>query len=233
MRMTLLIHILAGGLGLVSGFTALYAAKGDRLHRKSGMLFVYVMLTMSLTGALIAAMRGTESSVIAGLLTAYLVITGLTTVRPVGAASRWLDPGLMAMALAVGLVSVTLGFETLATPTGRMDGIPAVIFFKFGAVALLAGVSDLRRIRSGVLQGGPRIARHLWRMCFALYVASVSFFLGQADELPKALQIPALLAIPALLPLVVMLYWLRRVRRGGGSRRMMAARQEAPGATSQ
>ena len=44
--MTLLVHILAGGLALVFGYVALYAAKGATLHRKSGMLSVYAMLTM-------------------------------------------------------------------------------------------------------------------------------------------------------------------------------------------
>jgi hypothetical protein len=37
--MTLLpIHITAGALGIVSGFVALFALKGARLHRKSGVL---------------------------------------------------------------------------------------------------------------------------------------------------------------------------------------------------
>ena len=33
-----------------------------------------------------------------------------------------------------------------------------------------------------------RIARHLWRMCFAFFIATGSFFLGQQDILPKAVQ---------------------------------------------
>jgi len=41
-----LLHIVAGLLGLVSGAVALYALKGARLHRQSGMLFVYAMVTM-------------------------------------------------------------------------------------------------------------------------------------------------------------------------------------------
>ncbi|MEA2563949.1 MAG: hypothetical protein QOH06_5453 [Acidobacteriota bacterium] len=212
--MTLLVHIVAGGLGLIFGFVALYAAKGARLHRKSGMLFVYAMVTMGITGAVIAALRGVESSVIAGLLTAYLVITALTTMRPASSGSRRLDLGAMLMALALGLTSVTLGYEALTggNENGKRDGVPPVMFFIFGAVALLASVGDLRMMRSSGLQGAPRLARHLWRMCFALWIAASSFFLGQADEFPKALQIPGLLAIPAFLPLLVMFYWLWRVR---------------------
>ncbi len=210
--MILLIHILAGGLGLVAGAVALSAAKGATLHRKSGILFVYAMVTMSLTGALIAALRGIEINALAGLLAAYLVITALTTVRPPAAWSHWLDLGAMLVALAVGLISVMLGFELLVSGEGSRHGVPIPILFIFGAVGLSASISDIRMIRSGGIRGARRLARHLWRMCFALFIASGSFFLGQADEIPEPLRITALLAILALAPLLVMLYWLWRVR---------------------
>src|SRR5687768_9335419 len=93
-----------------------------------------------------------------------------------------------------------------------MDGLPPFPFFMFGLVALVAAVGDVRMIRAGGVQGSSRLVRHLWRMCWALWVAAASFFLGQADEFPAALRIPALLAVPPLTPLVVMLYWLWRVR---------------------
>ncbi|HEY8796026.1 MAG TPA: hypothetical protein VIM15_13895 [Gemmatimonadaceae bacterium] len=70
-------------------------------------------------------------------------------------------------------------------------------------------------IRSGglaSLRGAPRLARHLWRMCFALFIATMSFFLGQAKVIPKPIRIPALLALPVLAVLLTMLYWLWRVR---------------------
>jgi peptidoglycan/LPS O-acetylase OafA/YrhL len=151
--------------------------------------------------------------VIAGVTTCYLVTTALTAVRrPVGW-SRRLDVVLMLLALGVGLTSVALGFDTMASPTGRReDGLPPFPFFMFGVVGLVAGVGDIRMIRSGGLQGAPRLARHLWRMCWALWVAAASFFLGQADEFPVALRRPALLAVPVLVPLAALLYWMWRVR---------------------
>lgn len=212
--MTLVVHVLAGGLGLVSGFVALYAAKGARLHRKSGMLFVYAMLTMCVAGVAMAAGRGVAPAVNipVGVLTAYLVITSLTTVRPPAAGSRWLDLGAMLVALAVGLVDLAFGFEALASADGTRDGIPAYPFFMFGAVGLLASAGDFRLLRSGTLKGAPRLARHLWRMSFALFIAALSFFIGQAKVIPKPVRIPALLALPVLAVLVTMFYWLWRVR---------------------
>jgi len=209
---TLFVHIAAGSLGILAGFVALYAAKGAALHRKSGMVFVYAMLTMAVTATAIAALRGIETSVAGGLLTAYMVLTALTAVRPAAAGRRWLDLGAMLVALAVGLIDVMWGLESVARGESTRNGGPVPMLFVFGAIALAASASDVRVIRSGGLQRASRLARHVWRMCFALFIASASFFLGQAKHFPQSLRIPALLAIPALLPLVAMAYWLWRLR---------------------
>jgi uncharacterized membrane protein len=220
----ILVHIVAGSLGILSGFVALFTPKGSTLHRRSGLLFVYVMVTMALSGASIAAARSGEASAIAGVLTAYLVVTALATVRPRrGTTSKRLDFGAMIVAVGLTVVSLGLAFDALARG-GVREGIPAVVLFKFATVALLATVGDLRVIRAGALTGARRLARHLWRMCFALYIATASFFFGQADELPQALRIPALLALPVLVVVVTMFYWLWRVRVRRGLRGIVAIR---------
>jgi uncharacterized membrane protein len=222
------VHILAGTLALVTGFIALYAAKGGALHRKSGSVFVYAMLGMCVLGFVLAVGRNKSPAVNvpAAVLTAYLVITGLTTVRPLTRGSRWLDRGGMLVALAIGVANLRFGFEAVAAG-GRRQGIPAFPFFLFGVVGLMASALDLRVIRHGVLTGASRLTRHLWRMTFALFIATMSFFLGQAKVIPRPIRIPALLALPVLAVLVTLLYWLWRVRirrslRGIVSTRMVA-----------
>ncbi len=49
-------------------------------------------------------------------------------------------------------------------------------------------------------------------MCFALFIASGSFFLGQAQVIPEPLRSMPLLAVLSVAPLVAMGYWVRRVR---------------------
>jgi hypothetical protein len=207
--MILLPHVLAGGLGIVSGFVALYAMKGATLHRKSGMMFVYAMLVLSVTGAVLAmTFRPNMGNVMAGVLTFYLVLTAVLTVRR---SAPWLDLVAMLVGLAGGLAGIALGFDAIARG-GVRQGIPAPVFFVFGAVGLLASAGDLRMIRSGGLQGGPRLARHLWRMCLGLLIAAASFFLGPPRRVPEIIRIPALLPVPVLVPLLAMLYWLWRIR---------------------
>ena len=99
------------------------------------------------------------------------------------------------------------GFELLGT--GRPETAP---MFIFGAVGLLAAAGDGRMMRAGGLQGTRRIARQLWRMCFAMWVAAASFFWGPPGRVPEIIYYPALLPIPVLLPIAVMVYWLWRLR---------------------
>jgi hypothetical protein len=177
------------------------------------MLFVGAMLTMCAAGVAMAAGRGVAPAlnIPAGVLTAYLVTTALTTVRPPGAGSRWLTLGAMLVAFAVGLTCLTFGLEALAHG-GQRNGLPAFPFFMFGLVGLLASAGDLRMMRTGGPRGTSRLARHLWRMSFALFIAALSFFIGQAKVIPRPVRIPGLLALPVLLVLLTMLYWLWRVR---------------------
>src|SRR3954470_112296 len=86
-------HILAGGLALVFGYVALCATKGATLHRRSGLLYVWAMLTMSLSGAVMAALKtgSLSTSVVAGSLTFYFVATALLTVRRRADESHWID----------------------------------------------------------------------------------------------------------------------------------------------
>jgi uncharacterized membrane protein len=205
------IHIIAGLLGLASGAVALYVHKGAKLHRQSGMIFVYSMLALSASGAAMAALQSQKVNTIAGVLTFYLVTTALLTVRRPGMKFQWIDATVMLIGLAVGIVSVRLGVEALNNATGTIDGYPPALCFIFGAVALLAALGDARMLLARRLQESHRIARHLWRMCFALWIAAGSFFLGQANLFPEPIRIIPLLALPVLLVLLLMLYWLVRV----------------------
>jgi hypothetical protein len=66
-------------------------------------------------------------------------------------------------------------------------------------------------------------------MGFAMFVATGSFFLGQADEIPEPLRIYPLLALPVITVVLFTPVWLVRVLRRG---RRMAPRVAATDATA-
>ncbi|MDQ8165142.1 MAG: hypothetical protein P3A28_05220 [Gemmatimonadota bacterium] len=220
---TFAIHISAGSIGLLAGYVALFAPKGRQTHRRSGVVFAWTMLTMCVAGFALALLRPSAWSVIntsAATLTAYLVASSWVTVhRP----ARWTDRHstmLTILAVAVSLLTLPLGVVAL-TSGGAWRGVPAFPFFMFGVVSVFAIIGDVRSRLSAPLQGSARLRRHLWRMTFALFVAAMSFFIGQMKVFPKPVRIPALLAIPPLVALVAMGYgmWRHRSR----SRRAPAA----------
>jgi hypothetical protein len=81
------------------------------------------------------------------------------------------------------------------------DPVPGAFF---ATTTLLAAIGDARVVLAGPITGARRLARHLWRMCFARFIASGSFFLGQMNFVPESVRkLPLLLALgdfPAVLP---------------------------------
>lgn len=139
-------HITGASVALAAGFVAIAAPKGASWHRKSGMMFVYAMLTMAILAVAMSAIEGGRltGNIPPGLLSIYLVVRGTRAVRG---------------------------------------------------------------------PGPPRLASHVRCMCGAFFIATGSFFLGQADEIPAALRVGPMLALLAFTPLLVMAYWVRRLSR--------------------
>lgn len=230
--MILAVHVVTGAIALLAGYVALYTTKGARVHRTSGMVFVYTMIIMALVGGTIALVRSKapEGNVPVALLTVYLVSTALTTVRPRGDGSRRMDIGFMALGSAITLTLFAFGVIAIASPNGLLNGFPAAPFLIFGSIALLATVGDVRLIRAGGVQtirGAPRLARHLWRMSTALLVAALSASVQFGKLIPKEYRFPGMLAVPLLAIVVTMVYWLWRVRVRRKLRGIVVAAPEA------
>jgi uncharacterized membrane protein len=222
MQLLLPIHIAAGGLAIVLGAVALVVKKGGTLHRQSGLLFVYAMLVMGGSASILGFLKGlspTDGNVLAGLITAYFVGTALTTVRPVSPWTRRINAAALTVVVGLALVTLANGVMAFTSPHLSPDGVSSltagVMSFFFATVMILAAAGDVRILRSGMPRGGRRLARHLWRMCFALFIAAGSFFSLRervAKVLPEPFTTGPMRALPILLLFGVMFYWLWRVR---------------------
>jgi uncharacterized membrane protein len=205
------VHIAAGLTAIASGYIALYAQKGGQAHRRSGIIFVYAMLIMASAAVVLAVLKSQTSNVIGGSMALYLVITGLRTLRRTDQNPYSIDTAAMFFGIVLGCYSIKLGIDVSHSASGKIDGMPPTGLFIFGAIALLAGAGDIRLMLMARLPRSQRLVRDLWRMCGSMFVATGSFFLGQAKVFPKPMRIIPLLAIPAVLPLVLMIYYLVRV----------------------
>ncbi len=209
---TLLLHISAGTVGLVSGATAMSFRKGSRPHRMAGNVFFIAMLTMSAVGAYLAFMKSQAGNVFGGVLTFYLVATAWVTARRREGKTGIFDYAALLFALAVGTGIVARGIEALRSPSGMKDGVPAVMYFVLGSVALSGAAGDIRMLVRGGIFGAHRIARHLWRMCFGLFIASASIFIARPHIFPELFQRTHVLLLAGVFPLILMIFWMIRVR---------------------
>jgi hypothetical protein len=210
----LLFHITAGGFALASGATALFAHKGGGLHRTAGNVFFISMLLMATVGAVMAVLKPAAAAlnVIVAAITAYMVVTSWMTVQRQELKTGPFMLAALFVALAVTIGALMAGFVATTSLKGTIDGIPPFLFFGFAGVAALAALADLSVIARGGVSGAQRIARHLWRMGFALFLACLAFFVGQgAKAFPPWVREANVLPAPMIVVLIVTLFWLSRV----------------------
>jgi uncharacterized membrane protein len=214
--MLLFIHIAAGELAIVLGTVALLVKKGGTIHRRSGLLFVWAMLVLGTTGSLLGFRKSpTDGNVFAGFMVAYFVVSALTTVRPPSTWTRVINGVGLAIAIALAILDILAGVKAFNSPRGVLNGVPFQMLFFIATIMMLGAIGDVRVMRFGMPQGGARLARHLWRMCFALFIAAGSFFSIRARVarvFPAPFTTAPMRALPILLLFGAMFYWLWRVR---------------------
>lgn len=237
----LVAHICAGTLGLLSGTAALSMRKGSARHALAGKVFVASMLTMAVGAVYLAIVRHQPNNIGGGILTFYLIATAWLTARRKDGETRRFDWIVLLIPLTVGLLTWTNGIKTLRSGASSQDGVPVGMMFFMGSICLLAAAGDVRMLVRGGVAGANRIARHLWRMCYGLFIASGSFFLGPANRplrlltsvglakhLPPALLSTGLYLALTILPLVLLIFWLVRIRFTNAAKKYLMAGSGIP-----
>lgn|ERR1700690_1455876 len=216
----LILHICAGTIGCLSGFVAVWLLKGSRRHALAGMVFVISMLSLAASGAFLAVLRSQPTNVLGGALTFYLVATAWLTARRKEGKPGIFDWIALLVVSTLAVFEATWGLEAARSPTGLKFGYPIGPYLFIGSVAVLATIGDVRMLMRGGISGTQRIARHLWRMCFAWFIASASIFLARQQLFPAIMRKTGALFFLSFLPLMLMIFWLIRIRFKNVSKKM-------------
>jgi hypothetical protein len=218
-----IVHVGAGTLGLVSGMVAAFARKGGRLHRAAGNVFFAAMTVMAAFAAYLGVVVPDHINIFIATFTAYLVATAWLTVRrkegTIGLAEKIAFAAALILCAPFAVLSFQLaaGLPPLFTSTVALKGPVLIAIYVFTAVLAIAAMGDARVVLGGGISGAPRIARHLWRMCLGLTLATGSAFTnGLARLLPASYHVPPLaFFLPQLVPLGLLVFWMIRVRFTG------------------
>ena len=201
-------HIGGGIVAILAGAAAVAARKGGGMHRLAGTWFFASMLVLGVTAAVLEPFREPDpGSPLVGLIVCYFVLTSWVTARRRDGSTGWFEIG--ACVAALGIAAATLWGAMTGGSTTPVGQGPV---FALAGIFLLAGLLDLNVILRKKLTAAQRLARHLWRMCFAFFIATGSFFIGQQDVLPAAVRGSPLLLVLGFAPFAVMAFWLVRLR---------------------
>ena len=216
------LHIGGGAVGLVSGTLAAFAPKGGRLHRAAGTVFVGAMTVMAAFAAVLGVVLPDLVNLFIAVFVFYLVASAWMTVRrkegAVGLAERILTVIALCLLAPFAILSFQLaaGLPPLFKSTVPLEGPVLIAIYSFTSVLAIAAIGDLKVVVAGGISGAPRIARHLWRMCLGLTLATGSAFTnGFARFLPGPYHVPPAFFLPQFLPLVLLIFWMIRVRFTG------------------
>jgi hypothetical protein len=172
------------------------------------------MLIMGVCASILAVMKHQPNNFFGGMITLYMVTTSWLTGKRRQQETWLLDWGVLVFVLVLGGILLTDAVLAAIGQIAKQPGVPLGMYFFLATITLLAAAGDVRMLAHGGISGAARIARHLWRMCFGWFIATGSFFLGKQEFFPAAIR-KQYLSIPlAVLPLVMLIYWLVRVRVG-------------------
>lgn len=186
---------------------------------------MFSMLAMAVAAVYLAIVKHQPNNIGGGIITFYLIGTAWLTARRREGETSWTDWIVLLIPLVLGILTWMNGIHVVRRGASSQDGVPVGMFFFMGSICLLAAVGDMRMLlRHGVF-GAARLARHLWRMCFGLFIAAGSFFMGPSNRplrllstigvkqnLPHALFNANIYFVLTIAPLVLLIFWLLRVR---------------------
>lgn len=200
-------HAMGGFISLIAGTIAVIATKGNRWHKKSGMIFYYGMMVAGISGIAASLIPEHQSPFlfVVGLFSIYLVLSGYRALRFKGVRKQQQLFGDKIIAWSMLLIGFgMMGFGGSWVMSGRVMGWVLIVF---GTIGLANAFGDLRAMRNlrGLRKKSLRL--HIGKISGAYIAAFTAFFVTNN-------VLPALLSwlLPTLFGIFFIGYWLRKTR---------------------
>lgn len=201
----LVLHIVAGTLGLISGTINIINKKGDKKHRIIGDVFLYSMLTVGISAFLLSIIHPNYFLFIVGVFTLYLVASGTRYLYLKQLANnqkpRLIDWILTYFMLVFGLAFILFGVYHLVNRNNF-----GIVFMVFGGIGLRMAKADFSNFKGKSKLKNVWLTVHIQRMIGAYIAALTAFLVVNNQILPG--YIAWLLPTVILTPLIFK--WTRK-----------------------
>lgn len=184
-------HIIAGGTALLSGLAAIVTTKGNKVHRRAGVVYFYAMLLVALSAFVISIAKSNMFLLAISIFSFYLTWFGYRAIKNRQAKFVWYDWAVVVFSAATALYMIYSRNIILVA-----FGLILVMLASRNAQAQLSGEEKLKEARR------LRLLAHSGNM-LGSYIATVTAFAVVNINfvkpgwiiwlLPTALGLPAIL----------------------------------------
>ena len=142
----LIIHVATGCIALLIGVVPMFAQKGGQLHKRTGLLFTYCMITVAVTALLLCVLQPFKLMRLfltgIAVFSFYLTMTGWRATKQKNGQITAFDRILTYTTLVVSLTMIGYGLYLLV-----MNGASffPIVFSFFGIFTLVFAQQDARR----------------------------------------------------------------------------------------
>ena len=168
-------HAFSGGIALLSGIIAIFTKKGSKGHTTSGDIYFYAMLSVAITGLIVATYRGQIFLQTISFFSAYMALTGKRVLRNkkevVVATFDW-----VANIISMGVAGFMLYLGVLNLfKSGFTGAIPMLLVF--GGLLFTMTIEDARKMWSKKWVKNDWLYTHIGRMGGSFIATSTAFLL--------------------------------------------------------
>lgn len=199
----LTLHIIGGGVGLVSGTLNLILKKGGKRHQLIGHFFFYGMLLAGSSALLLAYIKSNYFLFIVGVFTLYMVITGKRYIylKMLGVNQK---PALFDWIISLAMTFAALVFLVLGVRMQINQNNFGIVLIVFGIISLGFIRRDFINYQGKMKEKNYWLLMHLQRMTGAYIASATAFLVVNAKYIP--FEFPAfvfwLLPTAVLTPLI-------------------------------
>ncbi len=139
----LYLHILAGFIALGIAYVLLFIKKGNKRHKKLGMIYVYGMTTIFVTGIPLSLLGEFNPFLfVIAIFSFYLAFSGYRQGRDKNGAREQIDK-----VLGVFITATSILFYSMAVSLYLIEDSMWITSVVFGSIALGMGINDYRRMK--------------------------------------------------------------------------------------
>lgn len=196
----LVIHIIAGSIGLFTGTMNIIRKKGDKLHKSMGKFFLYSMLVNGFAGLFMSIIHNNQFLLIIAVFSIYMVSTGQRYLS-LKQLNKGQKPQIIDWILSLSMLLFGIGFLLFGGYLVFNTNYFGTVLLVFGMISILMVLQDFKNYQGKNHIKNFWLLVHIQRMVGGYIAATTAFLVVNNTLLPSV--VAWLLPTVILTPLII------------------------------